>query len=89
MVLLHKNKPLHFINRGGGTAEHINHCIILLTTMHEKLTMRADRVSVSHVSHNVCKKLKKTGLNKSVACVLALFLATSFLAVLPRPALVV
>ena len=89
MVLLHENKPLNFINRGGGTAERTNHCIILLTTMHEKLTMRADRVSVSHVSDNVCKKLKKTGLNKSVAYILALFLATSFLTVLPRTALVV
>ena len=85
MVLLHKNKSKYYINRGGGTAECTNHCIILLTTMHDKLTMSAAGSRVSRVSHNVCKKLKKTGLSESVAYLYYF----GYLAVLPHPALVV
>ena len=87
MVLLHENKPQNNINRGGDTAERTNHCIILdlLTIVHEKLAMPAARLHVSRVSHNVFKKLKKTGLNKSIAY-LQYFWLLLYLVVLSRQA---
>ena len=39
------------------------------------------------VLHNVCKKLKKTGLNKLRSCLLALFLATSILSSFTAPSI--